>query len=884
LNCFAGVLPWRLKSESAVSILCFTCLPMFFTDVQAKPEKLLGDWDVEYLQLQKQIQEGKGLAKSVGNTLDSKILDRHALIWSSDTSPVDVALRRTQALLGHVKTLKDAPDLSYLQKELDEISKKRIHSGLAKVSSDFTQNDTKDLYMALRKISRQVALNNPLLDFDDILFNAYARPGKIGTMHMCTQYLGWNARNGGGLYIAKNIKSGNPSLVNVLENSTVQNGRFQGQKLTDGAFLSPDLSFDGNTIVFAWTNEQDQCYHIFKVNADGTNLVQLTDGENNKDLMLYMDASQNDFDPCWLPDGRIAFISERRGGGLRCSGMFPGQNAFYHFPSSGLYSMKSDGSDLFPLSYHETNEWQPSVNNDGMIVYTRWDYLDRDDCIAHHIWTCFPDGRDPRAPHGNYPLPYSTVSQRGWDGRRDRPDGEWNIRAIPGSRKYVATAATHHHWNFGELVLIDTRIPDDGKMSQVTGITTDRQKWYDKIYGDFSGPYGTAWPLSEDYYLSNYNEDLILLDRFGNRDVIVRASDVPGQAWRLVDPIPFTERETPPMIPTATYQGERLQENSPNATIFISNVYVTDGPGKLPDGVTITHMRIVQVVPQLPVYMNIPRIGYASESLVRMPLGVVPVEEDGSVYCEAPVEKEIYFQMLNERGMAVQSMRSGTYVHPGEQMSCVGCHESKWETPPGSKSSLALQRPPSKLTPEVSEGAVPYNWHVLVKPVLEEKCAQCHREEGGPDMSYGSLKDYAYYLPVWWTVEWGDSEQYTDGDIIHSGSRSTPGRFGAMESRLYKEGYLDPSHYDVNLTEKEFHRITLWLDMNSNELGAYSKENEQRQGRIVWPEIVDPENPLGVERRTISQTSKVNKNEAFSSVLSQEDVMIDSLHVTRKED
>ncbi|MHC4541556.1 MAG: hypothetical protein ACYS74_17535, partial [Planctomycetota bacterium] len=52
--------------------------------------------------------------------------------------------------------------------------------------------------------------------------------------------------------------------------------------------------------------------------------------------------------------------------------------------------------------------------------------------------------------------------------------------------------------------------------------------------------------------------------------------------------------------------------------------------------------------------------------------------------------------------------------------------------------------------------------------------------------------------------------------------------------------------------------------MNSNELGAYSKENEQRQGRIVWPEIVDPENPLGVERRTISQTPKVDKNEAFS--------------------
>ena len=32
--------------------------------------------------------------------------------------------------------------------------------------------------------------------------------------------------------------------------------------------------------------------------------------------------------------------------------------------------------------------------------------------------------------------------------------------------------------------------------------------------------YGTAWPLSEDFYLCNFNFGLYLLDRFGNRVVI----------------------------------------------------------------------------------------------------------------------------------------------------------------------------------------------------------------------------------------------------------------------------------------------------------------------------------------------------------------------------
>ena len=55
------------------------------------------------------------------------------------------------------------------------------------------------------------------------------------------------------------------------------------------------------------------------------------------------------------------------------------------------------------------------------------------------------------------------------------------------------------------------------------------------------------------------------------------------------------------------------------------------------------------------------------------------MEEDGSVYCEAPVGKALYFQLLDEKGMAVHSMRSATYVHPGEHLSCLGCHEDKWK-------------------------------------------------------------------------------------------------------------------------------------------------------------------------------------------------------------
>src|SRR5690606_34124352 len=125
--------------------------------------------------------------------------------------------------------------------------------------------------------------------------------------------------------------------------------------------------YAGDEIAFAWTEaavpaeptdqslQEDlwtlqSTYHIFKMKLDGSGLTQLTDGK------------WNDFDPCYLPDGRIAFISGRRGGYLRC-GTRPN-------PVHTLHSMAADGSGIRRLSHHETHEWHPSVDNNGMLVYT----------------------------------------------------------------------------------------------------------------------------------------------------------------------------------------------------------------------------------------------------------------------------------------------------------------------------------------------------------------------------------------------------------------------------------------------------------------------------------------------------------------------------------
>jgi hypothetical protein len=314
----------------------------------------------------------------------------------------------------------------------------------------------------------------------------------------------------------------------------------------------------------------------------------------------------------------------------------------------------------------------------------------------------------------------------------------------------------------------------------------------------------------------------------------------PNKALRPTDPIPLRARPLPPVIPARTWQGVRASADAPKATIAVMNVY--DGDLPWPEGTKLKELRIIQYFPKSTQPLAEPTIGYAEQSLARMVLGVVPIEEDGSAYFEAPVGKAISFQVLDDKGLAVQAMRSVTYVHAGEQMACFGCHESKWKAT-GAASPLAIHRAPSSIRPEAG-GLEPVNFHRLVKPVVQEKCAACHWQQGkGPDMSYQSLQPYAFYLVggkptsgTWLTIP------------RHGGSRSVPGKHGAYGAPLLK--YLDKSHYEANLTQDEFRRITLWLDCNSNELGAYQNEAAQRRGDLVWPVFdLDPSNILGVERR-----------------------------------
>ena len=850
----------KMISIAAIAGLVFALAPA--AAAAAEPTGLEAELKTQFAALQRDIGNRRRHLEAL-NAYGRRVFDarvtgqafrRDALILNTDRDPTDVVLRRTAALLADLQGTSAAAQLDGAAKELANL----VAAGK---STDPGQADARyALFKKACRLRRKIAFSNPLLDFTDVLF--IKRHGSLYS-HMVDQFYGITAQPGGGLYVLTDAFGSEPKVRDVLAKSVVQRGRLKGQELSGGpsrkwnlrfhdrtaslsggetkggAFLSPELSFDGKQVLFAYAEcqggrshqahndhsrghwDEGRCYHVFKVNVDGSGLEQLTDG------------TFNDFDPCWMPSGRIVFNSERRGGYLRCGRVCP---------TYALHDMAADGSDIRRISFHETHEWQPSVAHDGKIVFTRWDYVDRFWGAAHMPWIMAPDGRNPRAIQGNY------------TSRSTRPDMELDLRAIPGSQKLVATAAAHHGQSFGSLVVIDPRIKDDEQMAPIKRLTPEVA--FPEVEGG-GCCYGEAWPLSKDYYLcvydpaalmrsnrpANASYGIYLLDSFGNRELLYRDPNISSHS-----PIPIRPRSVPPVVPDGS---KRVAKGEPaEAIVGLVNVY--NSVKKFPKGTRIKALRVYQIFPlsiaswavRHNIGLQIP--GTNSVNIARAVLGTVPVERDGSAHFIAPARKELYFQALDEKGMAVQTMRSGTHFVAGEKATCLGCHEPRHAAATvRTGSPLAMRRPPSRLKPDV-DGTNPFSYPRLVQPVLERHCVECHAKKSDkkpPRLDAGLVKQagkgyvniptmyYASYVSL--TPKFG-VWKYSDGptsqDLV-----SVPGRIGARTSKLYK--ILEKGHYKVKLSEEEMHRITVWLDSYCQFYGVYEPKagKAQLRGEVVRP-------------------------------------------------
>jgi hypothetical protein len=329
--------------------------------------------------------------------------------------------------------------------------------------------------------------------------------------------------------------------------------------------------------------------------------------------------------------------------------------------------------------------------------------------------------------------------------------------------------------------------------------------------------FANPWPLSEEHYLvawsdrplKNQGNDpaalgIYLFDTFGNLNLICR-----DPALSCMYPIPVRPRPRPPRVMSWVDQ-----DGPQEGRLMVTDVY--RGLEPLKRG-TVRALRIVGIPPKTHPRMNAPVMGLTRHDPGKFVLGTVPVEADGSANFRVPSGVPFFLQALDERGMAVQTMRSAIYMQPGERLTCIGCHEPRGTAPPNLR-TIAAGRSPSKITPG-PEGSWPLDFDVLVQPVVRRECLACHRP-GAEGESFDLTTEKAYQS----LVEYGSPSLRSHVVTRHRQGRSTPGASAAQKSPLL--ALLREGHYGVQLAPDDWQRLITWIDTYAQQRGSFSEEQE----------------------------------------------------------
>ncbi len=661
---------------------------------------------------------------------------------------------------------------------------------------------------ALQSLRREAMLAHPLLNFERLLF---VKRITYRSSHIYSDHWDGSQTMGGNLCI----------LSPVTPDGKVTE---IAPQLAGGLFGRFDLSFDAKRVVFAYKKAADQGYRIYEINIDGTGLRQLTfDAPEEAELMAHYGERfrYEDCDPCYLPDGKIMFASTRSQRRVFCFGS----------TVTSLYAMDADGKNMRCLSGGPVNEMSPTVMDDGRVIYTRWEYVDKGFGNVQSLWSMNPDGSGSAHVYKNDVI---------------LPAGMINARSIPDSQRIVTVAAPHCGLSVGPIVLVDNRLnrrTAEG-MTNITpelgfpGMSPHRSG---RTFGYFKEPY----PLSEKFFLVAHNPrgsdheptgyGIYVLDKWGNRAELYRDPEI-----SCFQPTPLRPRHRPAEIVSASTRDETLTETNEKkpATLFMQDVY-----RGLP-GVERGAVKYLRVMEAIGVSwddgwrssqqgdgagLQASAVSLRADVNIKKIHGVATVHEDGSAHFRVPAEKNLFFQALDENYMEVQRMRTFVNLMPGERRSCIGCHEHrKWAPESRLANPLAMRHPAEALTPQPGDrGPRTVHYALDIRPILDRHCVGCHSgEQPQGDLDLRGKLTKLYDRSYENFIDRGLVSHLNDGYGSANVAPELPLTFGSHRSKLVQRIRTDPCR--ANLTREEFIKIVTWIDANAPYFGTHrGKKNLQ---------------------------------------------------------
>ena len=440
-------------------------------------------------------------------------------------------------------------------------------------------------------------------------------------------------RAGLGLYVLTGPLS-SPKVVPLVEGK--------------GWVSDPKVGYDGRRILFSMCPEGETFFHIFEMNADGSGLKQLTFGD------------VDDVCPCYLPDDRIAFSSNRCGY----------RDEYHGHMVENLHTMNGDGSDIRQISFYNNDEWEPSVGNDGRILFGRWQVFNMRNKVELMIHTMLPDGTGDDAVFGPE-IRGNKSMYKGMNFSRPQqlPDGRIACSAITLFRN------DFDHQQVGGA----TRRLADGSAERTSC--------------------GLPWPLSNGLLLVTFVAETqkemqeIMRRRaskggFNGRTGIGVLDPDTGQFEVLYedpqaacfDAVAIAPRKRPPVL------ASRRDPKATTGRFMCLSAYTTRDKWAKPG--RPYYVQATEIIPATTSTANKNHLG----GLGRV-LGRAPIAADGSFHIEVPADTSLALQITDADGFIEAAMHTWIYVRGGETKSCKGCHEMEKVRSPVGALPLAAARP-----------------------------------------------------------------------------------------------------------------------------------------------------------------------------------------------
>ena len=556
---------------------------------------------------------------------------------------------------------------------------------------------------------------------------------------------------GGDLYV-RDKSSPSATETNVTGSYT------KGQ----GDVTHPNVSFDGTKIVFAMHGPADPNWSIWEYD---------TATKAMRRIACDATAQGDDTEPTYLPDGRIAFISNRQEttkkqmqaqsvaqGGLQPAS-YTYVDEYDREQTTVLHVMNSDGSNCHQISFDQSHDRNPTVLSNGQILYSRWDHVG--DRNQFTIFSVNPDGTNLFVVYGAH-SPGNSYMQP-----RELPDGRLIATLMPLSRtREGGSLEIIDHKNYADIDQPGDNAPAN-QLGQQAGqfaaselllgaSPSQRDAMRDRGVSPL-GRYRNPYPLWDgtNRVLAVYtpSQPQASTDPLGNPTTVegtpkygiymldlnsktLRPVVLPQDGFYFAYPVALQARPKPAVV------GQYVPDTTIPAgfgLFDVGSVYNTDDKQRMGDAVlapgesiprvagqpdiaslmtpgtpqyasrVARFFRITKAVPT-PSGMNRNALG-ETEFEMQQIVGYGAVEPDGSIRTHVPADTAINITVLDANGRQFTEHTHWIQAREGERRFCKGCHSPRLTTTsltPGTSGSQAEKRADGDATYSNLTGSLAY--------------------------------------------------------------------------------------------------------------------------------------------------------------------------------